>query len=121
LTSNVQTVITVPDQRTIILGGLEKLNQTKGGIKVPILGDIPIVGGLFRNVANTDSQNRLYIFVKANVLRPETKINEESDIVKISHKGREEFEKYESEMQKYEDWPGIKPKPMDPNKILEKD
>jgi len=121
LTSNVQTIITVPDQRTIILGGLEKLNQTKGGTKVPILGDIPIVGGLFRNVSNTNAQNRLYIFVKANVLRPETKISEEADIVKISHKGRAEFEKHEEEMQKYEDWPGIKPKPMEPVKILEKD
>jgi type II secretory pathway component GspD/PulD (secretin) len=121
LTSNVTTIITVPDQKTIILGGLEKLNQSKGGTKVPILGDVPIVGGLFRNVANKDTQNRLYVFIKANVLRPESKINEESDIVKISNKGRAEFEKHESEMQKYEDWPGIKPKHMDPNKILEKD
>ena len=121
LTSNVQTIITVPNQRTIILGGLEKLNQNKGGTKVPILGDIPIVGGLFKNVSNTDTQNRLYVFVKANILRPETTIDEESDIVKISHKGRAEFEKHEEEMQKYEDWPGIKPKPMEPVKILEKD
>ncbi len=121
LTSNVQTVITVPDQRTIILGGLEKLNQIKGGTKVPILGDIPLVGGLFRNVSNIDTQNRLYVFVKANVLRPVSEITEESDIIKISKQNRAKFESYEKQMQEYEDWPGIKPKPMDPVKILEED
>jgi general secretion pathway protein D len=121
LTSNVQTVITVPNQRTIILGGLEKLNQLKGGTKVPILGDIPLIGGLFRNVSNTDTQNRLYVFVKANILRPASEITEESDIIKISKQNRARFENYEKEMQEYEDWPGIKPKPMDPIKILEED
>ncbi len=120
LTSDVTTVITVPNRKTIILGGLEKLNQTKGGTKVPLLGDIPIVGGLFRSTSNTDSQNRLYVFVKANILRPEGNM-EDSDIMRISKENREAFEKYEREMQEYEDWPGIKPKPMDPVKILEGD
>jgi type II secretory pathway component GspD/PulD (secretin) len=118
LSSDVTTVITVPDDRTIILGGLEKLNQTKGGTKVPILGDLPLVGGLFRKTANTDSQNRLYVFVKANILRPEEK-GIESDIVRISDKNRKEFERREKEMQNYEDWPGIKPTPMDPKKIFD--
>jgi general secretion pathway protein D len=121
LTSNVQTVITVPDKSTIILGGLERLNQTKGGTKVPILGDIPLIGGLFRNTANTDSQSRLYVFVKANILRPSEKLTGSSDIELVSQKNREKFEKYEAQMQEYEDWPGIKPKPMEPVKILEED
>ena len=42
-----------------------------------------------------------------------------SDIEVVSAKNRATFEKYEAEMQRYEDWPGIKPKPMDPLKILE--
>jgi general secretion pathway protein D len=120
LTSDVKTVITVPDNRTIILGGLERLNQTKGGTKVPILGDLPLVGGLFRSTANTDSQNRLYVFVKANILRPEEK-GIQSDIVRISDKNRQEFEKREKQMQDYEDWPGIKPTPMEPKKVLDAD
>jgi type II secretory pathway component GspD/PulD (secretin) len=117
LSSDVTTVITVPDDRTIILGGLEKLNQTKGGTKVPILGDLPLVGGLFRSTLNMDTQNRLYVFVKANILRPEEK-GVESDIVRISDRNRKEFEKHEKQMQDYEDWPGIKPTPMDPKKIF---
>jgi type II secretory pathway component GspD/PulD (secretin) len=121
VTSDVTTVITVPDNTTIILGGLERLTQSKGGTKVPLLGDIPIVGGLFRSTANTDAQSRLYVFVKAHILRPGEEITGESDIEIVSAKNRAKFERYEKEMQEYEDWPGIKPKPMDPLRILEAD
>ena len=121
VTSDVTTVVTVPDNTTIILGGLERLSQSKGGTKVPLLGDIPLVGGLFRSTANTDSQSRLYVFVKAYILRPGEELPGESDIEIVSAKNRATFEKYEEEMQKYEDWPGIKPEPMDPLRILEAD
>lgn len=121
VTSDVTTVITVPDGTTIILGGLEKLTQSKGGTKVPLLGDIPIIGGLFRSIANTDSQSRLYVFVKAHILRPGEPVTGLSDIEVVSAKNRATFERYEEEMQKYENWPGIKPEPMDPLRILEAD
>jgi len=120
LSSNVETVVTVPDGKTIILGGLEKLNQTKGGTKVPVLGDIPLLGGLFRSTANTDTQSRLYVFVKAHILRPGEK-GGLSDTELVSRRNREKFERYEEEMQRYEDWPGIKSKPMDPLRVLEAD
>jgi len=121
LSSNVETVVTVPDGKTIILGGLEKLNQTKGGTKVPLLGDIPLVGGLFRKTSNTDTQSRLYVFVKAHILRPGEEFEGLSDVEVVSAKNREKFQKYETEMQKYEDWPGIKPTPLNPLRILETD
>ena len=121
LTSDVQTVVTVPDNKTIILGGLERISQSKGGSKVPILGDIPLLGGFFRNAANTDSQSRLYVFVKAHILRPGEEATGVSDLQVVSLKNRATFEKYEKEMQEYEDWPGIKPKPMEPKQILEAD
>ena len=119
LTSDVTTTVTVPDRSTIILGGLEKLTQSKGGTKVPVLGDIPLIGGLFRSTANSDIQSRLYVFVKAHILRPGEKATGESDIEAVSAHNRATFEKYEAQMQTYENWPGIKPKPMDPARILE--
>jgi general secretion pathway protein D len=119
--SEVTTVVTVPNGTTIILGGLERLKQSKGGTKVPIIGDIPLIGGLFRSAANTDEQSRLYVFVKAHILRPGEEPSAKSDIEIVSRKNRDRFEAYEEEMQKYEDWPGIKPKPMDPAKVLESD
>jgi type II secretory pathway component GspD/PulD (secretin) len=121
LTSDVTTKVTVPDGTTIILGGLERIKQSKGGTKVPIFGDIPFVGGLFRTTENMDDQSRLYVFVKAHILRPGEEPSAKSDIEIVSQKNRDRFETYEEEMQKYEDWPGIKPKPMGPAKVLESD
>ncbi|MHC4337060.1 MAG: secretin N-terminal domain-containing protein [Planctomycetota bacterium] len=119
LTSNVDTVVTVPDDKTIILGGLEKVNQTKGGGKVPLIGDIPLIGGLFRSGSTASTQSKLYVFVKAHILRPGEKIEGLSDIEVVSARNRATFEKYEKEMQEYELWPGIKPKPLDPLRILD--
>ena len=68
--SDIETVVTVPNKSTIILGGVEKVTDSKGGKKVPLLGDIPLIGGLFRSVAEGSNQDRLYIFVKAHILRP---------------------------------------------------
>jgi len=118
--SDLDTVVTVPDGSTIILGGLLKLNQTKGGSKVPLLGDIPLLGGLFRSTGNSDIQRKLYIFVKAEIIRPEeTAFAKEGDLERISARNREAFEKHEKQFQKYEDWPGITPQAMEPEKVLD--
>ena len=69
-TSEVTTTVFVPDDRTVILGGLVKLNQSKGNSKIPILGDIPLIGGLCRSVDNSDVEQKLYVFLKANIVRP---------------------------------------------------
>ncbi|MEN6334994.1 MAG: secretin N-terminal domain-containing protein [Phycisphaerales bacterium] len=119
-TSEVQTAVTVPDGSTIILGGMVKLNQNKGGSKVPILGDLPLLGGLFRSVSNSDNQSKLYVFVKAEVIRPEGELAQGmKDLTEISDRNRMAFEKHEMEFQKYQDWPGVKPKPVDPAKVLD--
>jgi len=115
-TSQVQTTVFVPDGKTIILGGLVKLNQQKGGSKVPILGDLPIVGGLFRNVTDSDTESKLYVFLKANIVRPSVELQ---DLQAISQSHRDAFEEGETEFQKTEDFPCIKPKLMEPAKVLD--
>ena len=120
--SNITTTVTVPDGSTIILGGMLKLNQSKGGSKVPILGDIPFVGALFRSVSNSDLQRNLYVFVKAEIIRPtdtETFAQDLPDLGRISDRNRMAFEKFEQEFQSYQNFPGIKPKPVQPVKVLE--
>lgn len=121
LSTDVTTVATVPDGTTIILGGLEGVDQQKATSKVPILGDIPLVGGLFRGVDDSGKQNKLYVFVKANILRPSDQIEGLEDIRRVSAKNREAFEEMEKKFQEHEDWPGVKPKPMHPEKVLEDD
>jgi len=117
--SNIETTVTVPDRSTIILGGMLKLNQSKGGTKVPILGDIPLIGGLFRSTSNSDLQRHLYVFVKAEIIKPDEEGFVGDDLARISERNREAFEKHEIEFQEYHDWPGIKPKAMKPFKVLD--
>jgi general secretion pathway protein D len=118
--ANIETVVTVPDMSTIILGGIEQLQDNKGGYKTPFLGDLPFIGGLFRSVSRDDRQNRTYVFVKAHILRPRTDTVLD-DLKQVSLRNREAFEALETEMGEYEDWPGIKPAPLDPLRILEVD
>ncbi|MGD0596044.1 MAG: secretin N-terminal domain-containing protein [Sedimentisphaerales bacterium] len=117
--SNIDTTVTVPDGKTIILGGMLKLNQSKGGSKVPLLGDIPLVGGLFRSTSNSADDSKLYVFVKANILRPEAALSGLPELEKISERNRKALEENETRFQKYEDWPGIKPQPVEPVKVLD--
>jgi hypothetical protein len=54
-------------------------------------------------------------------MRPGEVLDGDSTLEVVSGKNRATFEKYELEMQEYEDWPGIKATPMDPVQILEVD
>ena len=119
-TSEVKTAVTVPDGSTIILGGMLKLNQGKGGSKVPFLGDIPLLGGLFRTINNSDNESKLYVFVKAEIIRPAEKLGQGmEDLEKISEVNRTAFEKHELEFQNYQSWPGVKSRPVSPPKVLD--
>lgn len=120
LTTDVNTVSTVPDGTTIVLGGLETIDQSKNHTKVPLLGDLPLVGGLFKAIDNSNTQGRLYVFVKANILRPGDRGGME-DMRQVSGRNRRAFEEYERRFQQAEDWPGIKAAPMDPARVLEED
>jgi general secretion pathway protein D len=117
--NNIQTTVTVPDKSTIILGGIIQLDQRKNNWKVPLLGDIPIVGGLFRKIGNTGSDHRLYVFVKGEILRPDETFAGLPDLKEISDRHKKAFEEFEKKFQSYEDWPGIKPKAMSPVRVLE--
>jgi general secretion pathway protein D len=117
--SQVDTNVTVPDGSTIILGGMLKMNQNKGGSKVPLLGDLPLVGGLFRTVNNTDNESKLYVFVKAEIIRPATLAKGMQDLRTISDRNREAFEGHEKEFQDYQSWPGLKPEPVEPARVLD--
>jgi type II secretory pathway component GspD/PulD (secretin) len=87
---------------------------------VPLLGNIPLVGGLFRSASTSDKQSKLYVFVKAEIIRPASHGTQRlEDLEKISERDREAFEQHEAQFQGQENWPGIKPKPMPPAKVLD--
>jgi len=117
--NDITTIVTVPDANTIILGGILQLDQSKGGGKVPILGDIPLIGGLFRSIDNTNTENKLYVFVRAKILRPEEGKYGLPELEEISQRRRDAFEKSEDDFQKYEDFPGLDQKALEPKKVLD--
>ncbi|KPK43599.1 MAG: hypothetical protein AMJ65_05340 [Phycisphaerae bacterium SG8_4] len=117
--NNIATTVTVPDKSTIILGGIIQLDQVKKTWKVPLLGDIPLVGGLFRKISNSSSDTRLYIFVKGEILRPDDTLAGLPDLQKISERNRAAFEEFEEKFQNHQDWPGVKPKLVEPLRVLD--
>lgn len=58
----------VANGETIVVGGFIKKNDTSGGTKVPILGDLPIIGGLFRSSSNTKQDTETLIFITPTVI-----------------------------------------------------
>ena len=118
--SDLTTNVTVPDASTIILGGMLRLNQTKAGKKVPILGDLPLIGLLFRGASNKDIQNKLYIFVRAEVIRPEETLQAGQDALnRISDQNRSAFEQHEKDFQDYQTLPGTRNESLDPKNVLD--
>lgn len=65
----IDTKVLVDDGQTIVLGGLieEKVDRSK--YKVPLLGDIPWVGGLFRYETSDHSKTNLMVFLRPKILR----------------------------------------------------
>lgn len=68
-TRNAQTTVIVKDGDTLVIGGLIDDQDTKGVTKVPLLGDIPIIGTFFRSNTNRKIRNELLVFVTPRIIR----------------------------------------------------
>jgi len=66
----VETEVTVFDGATVVLGGLTREEVKEYKEKIPILGDIPVIGRLFRSEGETAQKRNLLIFVTANLISP---------------------------------------------------
>lgn len=69
-TRSVATTVVIWDGQTVVLGGLIKNTISKIDDKVPFLGDLPIVGRLFRSKVSSRSKQNLLIFVTARLVDP---------------------------------------------------
>mgnify|MGYP002778714410 CR=1 FL=1 len=65
----VQTIANVKDGDTIALGGLRTKSITNSRSRVPLLGDIPLIGRLFESRAQIDNDAELIIFLTARIVR----------------------------------------------------
>ena len=86
-TREITTQVSVYDGSTVVLGGLMREDVQKVEDKVPILGDIPFAGRLFRTSSAQHVKRNLLIFVTASLLdpagQPLIKADEEGEVVAI--------------------------------------
>jgi general secretion pathway protein D len=69
-TRKVTTSVSVFDGNTVVIGGLMREDVQKVEDKVPLLGDIPILGRLFRSSVDQHLKRNLVIFVSARLMNP---------------------------------------------------
>lgn len=67
-TKNLKTMAMVEDGGTLILGGIYEEENSDTVNKVPFLGDIPVVGNLFKSRSRSDSRNELLIFITPRIM-----------------------------------------------------
>ena len=65
----VNTAVLIEDGQTVVIGGVYEFSDRSDITKVPFLGDIPILGNLFRNKSRGKSKAELLIFVTPRVMR----------------------------------------------------
>lgn len=65
----VTTQVLVNNGETVVLGGIYEQERSEGVSKVPLLGDLPLLGALFRQSSKIDSKNELLIFVTPKILK----------------------------------------------------
>lgn len=65
---SVKTTVVVKDQQTIVIGGLQKNVQSQSVNKVPFLGEIPIIGYLFRDTATRGERRNLILMLTPHVI-----------------------------------------------------
>ena len=67
-TSAVTTSVAVKNREIVVLGGLVQNQVSEVETKVPILGDIPLVGWLFKNKQKTTAKSNILIFISPRIL-----------------------------------------------------
>src|SRR6267378_947207 len=77
------TVVVTPDGQTVIIGGLMQNAKAESVTKIPYLGDIPLLGNLFKHKITTDGNTELIIFLTPYI------IHDAAEMASLSQKERE--------------------------------
>jgi len=93
-----QTTVNVKDGQTAVLGGIieNSINSTTN--KIPVLGDLPLIGDLFRSTVSTHAKTELLIFLTPHVVRNPAEVQRlreetETDLDPKSLRGARELHK----------------------------
>lgn len=67
-TQEIKTQVLVENGETIVLGGIFQQTSSDGVTKVPLFGDLPVLGALFRNTSELQQKRELLIFVTPKII-----------------------------------------------------
>jgi general secretion pathway protein D len=67
-TRTADTTVVVHNEQTVVIGGMIGQDTTKGDYKVPVLGDVPVLGWLFKSHSNKQEKTNLYIFITPHIV-----------------------------------------------------
>lgn len=67
----IQTQVTIKDGQTLALGGIFQQQSAQGQSKVPVIGDLPLLGRLFRYDVSEQKRRELVIFITPRLIRDE--------------------------------------------------
>jgi general secretion pathway protein D len=90
-TRQAKTTVSVQDQQTIVIGGLMRDTTTEDVSKVPFLGDIPVIGALFRHSTTRKVKTNLLLLLTPYIIRDPSDFEQ---ILRQKMRERDEFVAY---------------------------
>jgi general secretion pathway protein D len=85
---NATTQLVVRDQQTVVIGGLMRNRLTHTQDKIPVLGDIPVLGALFRTTTDTMQKTNLLLILTPFIIR------EQSDLRTVFERKMQERQEF---------------------------
>lgn len=67
-TRSIETKVLVPNGDTAVLGGIYEMEETTNKTQVPLLGNVPVVGNLFKTRAKAETKREILIFITPRIL-----------------------------------------------------
>jgi type IV pilus assembly protein PilQ len=71
-TKHVKTQILIENGGTVVIGGIFEMEETNQENKIPVLGDVPVVGNLFKNRTKESTKREMLIFISPKVINDRT-------------------------------------------------
>ena len=71
-TKRVKTQVLVENGGTVVIGGIFELTEKDSVAKVPLLGDIPVVGNLFKNRTRSSRKEEILVFITPKIISDQT-------------------------------------------------
>jgi len=85
-TRTANTTVVIHNEETVVIGGMIGQDTTTGEYKVPFLGDIPVLGWLFKSHSSIGQKTNLYIFITPHI------VENPAELAELYQKKRENIE-----------------------------